>query len=356
MRKAAVPADTRPKPRTHTSARAPDEAPTTGRRRRRTYRTAVVSTPDRRAHTGDGAWLCASGSQVWRGTRPAFAPNPTSTSRNAVTSTLGGIRGAARRSPSQVKAYPPASLSAQEGQDHVLPRGLQGLTGPVESHEEHRQEGRELHGDPHQGRVQHEGDGKQGEQEQVEVDVVPAQAAPAVLPVRDVEISPREEGRRRAHEGHEPDHETPQSVDPHHVPERNEGVPCGGDLEDRAECPREGRHGPGARDQRSRPPSRPHPGDRRRRERSERDQEGDHGAGSSLRVLRVATSVVPTCSCRARVRSPMTKAMTRTSKDAASSAISGRSGATATPARKAPFSMARIAMTWGTASRRTASV
>ena len=32
------------------------------------------TTPERSAETGEGAWLCASGSQVWSGASPIFVP------------------------------------------------------------------------------------------------------------------------------------------------------------------------------------------------------------------------------------------------------------------------------------------
>ena len=67
-----------------------------------TYRMVVVSMPESSAHTGDGAWLWASGSQVCIGTRPTLVPRPIRISRNAVCMRNGGILGAASTSPAQV--------------------------------------------------------------------------------------------------------------------------------------------------------------------------------------------------------------------------------------------------------------
>ena len=58
--------------------------------------------PESSAHTGDGAWLWASGSHVCMGTRPTFVPRPIKISKNAVCMRIGGIRGAAVTSPAQV--------------------------------------------------------------------------------------------------------------------------------------------------------------------------------------------------------------------------------------------------------------
>jgi hypothetical protein len=69
--------------------------PMTGNNRRITYRIEVVSMPDNNAQTGDGAWLCASGSQVCIGTRPTLAPNPIRISRKAVWVSNGDMCGAA---------------------------------------------------------------------------------------------------------------------------------------------------------------------------------------------------------------------------------------------------------------------
>ena len=34
----------------------------------------LMSAPESSADTGVGAWLCASGSHMWTGARPAFVP------------------------------------------------------------------------------------------------------------------------------------------------------------------------------------------------------------------------------------------------------------------------------------------
>ncbi len=52
----------------------PSAASTIGLIRSSTENATDSSTPLIRADTGAGAWLCASASQVWNGTRPALAP------------------------------------------------------------------------------------------------------------------------------------------------------------------------------------------------------------------------------------------------------------------------------------------
>ena len=44
--------------------------------RRIAYRATESSTPDMRPDTGAGAWLCASGSQLCIGAKPALVANP----------------------------------------------------------------------------------------------------------------------------------------------------------------------------------------------------------------------------------------------------------------------------------------
>ncbi len=44
--------------------------------RKMTEKATDIKTPDIRAEIGAGACEWASGSQLWKGTRPAFAPKP----------------------------------------------------------------------------------------------------------------------------------------------------------------------------------------------------------------------------------------------------------------------------------------
>ena len=100
------------------------------------------STPLISADTGAGAWLCASASQVWNGTRPTLAPYPISSRPPASRVTPGSRRAACAASTSRferLRIRRPGVLRgevqqhrAQEGHrdadradDHVLPRGLQ---------------------------------------------------------------------------------------------------------------------------------------------------------------------------------------------------------------------------------------
>jgi len=77
---------------------------------------------------------------------------------------------------------------------------------------------------------------------------------------------------------------------------------------------------------------------------------------SSLSMVNAPTSVVPMCSCTARVSTPTVNTRMTTSKAIDTSAIKGISGATAMPAKNAEFSIASNPRKRGTASRRTATV
>ena len=56
----------------------------------------LIITPDITADTGLGAAGCASGSQTWNGTKPAFVPKPTSASRNRPPAEPAGAANAAK--------------------------------------------------------------------------------------------------------------------------------------------------------------------------------------------------------------------------------------------------------------------
>ena len=53
---------------------APRPATATRWKRISAYSAAISDTPESSALTGLGAWLWASGSQVWNGTSPTFVP------------------------------------------------------------------------------------------------------------------------------------------------------------------------------------------------------------------------------------------------------------------------------------------
>src|ERR1700684_1971713 len=90
-RKAAIATDNNPITIIHRPILASGDNNTIERSRRIAYRGIEVLTPESTAHTGDGAWLWASGSHVCIGARPTFVPNPTKTSRNASLNKLGGM-------------------------------------------------------------------------------------------------------------------------------------------------------------------------------------------------------------------------------------------------------------------------
>src|SRR5579885_105008 len=71
--------------------RAVGDANTMERNRKTAESGTEVFTPESTAHTGEGAWLCASGNHVCMGANPIFEPNPTNTSKKESLKSSGDI-------------------------------------------------------------------------------------------------------------------------------------------------------------------------------------------------------------------------------------------------------------------------
>ena len=88
-------------------------------------RTPLIS-----ADTGAGAWLWASASQVWNGTRPALAPYPISSSPAAIRVTAGSRPPALASSTSKSSADAPPPACREAKYSNTVPRNASEI--PVE--------------------------------------------------------------------------------------------------------------------------------------------------------------------------------------------------------------------------------